>query len=696
MDEPGRAEEMKTRAAETDILRSFNFMENFPALHDLVICRNVSAHDKKGGNDNGFSNKAEWIRLEGERTTVNLDAVGPACIKYYAAFWKNHPVLHPWFVEKKQLKRLGNINYYFDGEEKPRVRTPLKESVGRPPHVYPLALTARESTGTTLSYVPMPFQESLKVTVDGGKIPGFGVHYWYHCYPYGTEVRTWTGDDDLGDAPENFNPETAWRPAGEALHELEDVRINPAETKDIFNSDGAGTIKCIRISVPKKDGLLRNIWMKAWWDDDEEPSIEAPLSLLFAIENRFPDHPKRKRPTDRHAEMKGVIVGQDREELFFLRMPMPFSKGARIAIENRNEREVAIPRVRIESDKGATPGLGKSAGYLRTQFRESHDLTPGRDYLMLHVKGRGKIAGCVLAVEDTPECCLEGDERIYVDGSRSPAIIGDATETFFNGSWYFLDKAFACPVHGAPTLRLASYFSKDLLSDITMYRFHPTEFVPFRSEARFSIQHGGLNEVEGHYRSLVFYYHLPQPSLCRSDFISMSDKAGLDAHGFAVEGEMKVEAKSGFFEGEFCGNDIGTLKKPKWFPPIWWMLYWTFYGGNRREPPADSPDRVSFKVARHSGPCGFKVRIDPQADAVLLRRVLDQSVFDQRAEILVDGRRAGTWFNTENNEWKIFCEDDIILDPSATRGKDEIFIRIVPESGSFTAAEYTVFSIKVP
>ena len=49
---------------EVELDNPFNFMENFPVLRDLVICRNISAHDKKGGNDNGFSNKAEWIRLE--------------------------------------------------------------------------------------------------------------------------------------------------------------------------------------------------------------------------------------------------------------------------------------------------------------------------------------------------------------------------------------------------------------------------------------------------------------------------------------------------------------------------------------------------------------------------------------------------------------------------------------------------------
>ena len=41
----------------------------------------------RGGNfDRALKALAEFIRLEGERTTVLLDAVGPACVKYFAAF----------------------------------------------------------------------------------------------------------------------------------------------------------------------------------------------------------------------------------------------------------------------------------------------------------------------------------------------------------------------------------------------------------------------------------------------------------------------------------------------------------------------------------------------------------------------------------------------------------------------------------
>jgi hypothetical protein len=671
-------------------LDSFDFMETLPLLRDLVICREQSSHDRKGGNDNGFSNKAEFVRREKGRRVVNLDAAGPGCVYSIWYTWPNHP-MYGKRVERAWAGWLGRIKFFFDGESEPRLQTPLRKLIGPEPFTYPLAVTARESTGGYNSYVPMPFQDGLRVSIDGGGTPMFGMHFWYHCYPRGTKVPTWTGGRDLAGAASQMHPETAWQPAGPALHEMNDVVIDPGETCDIFKSDQGGTVKCVRMQLPEDDAALRTLWLRAWWDDDEEPSVDAPLSLFFAVEHRYS---KKKAAIKQNAEMRGVNVGQDQEGMFYLRLPMPFARRARLAIENRGDDKAAIAKVRIEADDRAPPGLGKSAGYLRTLFRQSSELTPGRDYLLAHIKGRGHIAGTVLAVEDTAETFLEGDERIYTDGCRSPHIMGDATETYFNGSWYFCEQAFACPLHGAPTFRMKRKIAGDP-SDVTMYRFHPTDFVPFRSEVRFSMQHGGLNEVPGNYRSLVFYYGLPEESLVRTDYINMADSSDLDAHQFSGAAPVRTREREGFFEGDWNGQDLGLKKRPGWLPPILWMLSLTVRGVFHN-PPKDSQYKVSFTVAEHKEPYEFTVKIDPKAEAVMLRRVLDQSIFDQRAVIEVDGKPAGVWFNTGNNKWKIFAEDDLILDPSVTAGKDEIRIRVVPESKVFTAAEYTVFSIVLP
>jgi len=664
-------------------------MKSLPLLRDLVICREASTHDRRGGNDNGFSNKAEFVRRErGVRVTV-MDVAGPGSVKSFWYSWPNHP-LYTKTVERAWARWIGNVRFFFNGEDRPRLETPLRELVGAPPFIDPLAIHARKSTGGYFGCVPMPFEDGLRISIDGGGIPMFFYHFWYHCYPWGTKVESWTGDEDLSDVVEQWKPEAAENPGGRLSHEIEDLALAPGESREIFSTDRGGTIGCLRIKLPEDDLALRSTRLQAFWDGETEPSIDAPLSLLFAVENRYKKEPAAIAGS---AEMKGPVIGRDRGGMFYFRLPMPFSKRARLCLVNKGGAPAEFERIGIEYDDEVISGLGESAGYLRTEFRESRDLTPGRDYLLAHLHGRGHIVGTVMAVA-AAETFLEGDERVYTDGGRSPLIMGDATETYFNGSWYFMEKGFACPLHGAPTFRMKrKIVGTD--SEVTMYRFHLTDLIPFRSEARFSMQHGGFNDVPGHYRSLVFYYGLPDKSLSRTDYLSMSDQEDRVAHSYSGADPISEKERAGFFEGDFNGQDLGLIERPGWFPPIVWNLYLTVRG-IFHDPPDDSPDRISSTVCEHDGAYEFTVKIDPDNSAVMLRRLFDQSIPDQRANIEVDGKLAGIWYNAGRNKRKIWSEDDLILDPSLTKGKSEIRIKVVPASPTFTAVEYTVFSIEAP
>ncbi len=661
-------------------------METLPLLRAQVICRQASSYDRRGGNDNGFTNKAEWIRREKRARVVIFDALGPGSIRNIALSWPNHPRA-PRLIERLWGRWLGRIKFFFGGETTATIDAPVRSLIGTEPHSYPLAVTAEQSPGSNASYVPVDFERGLKITVDGGGLPMVFHRIWYHCYPLGTPML---GEGAAGSSQALarwLDPEQARKPTRPLAVDLHDVVVPAGESCDVFRADTCGTVRCLRMQLPEDDDALRTVWLRAWWDDDEDPSIEAPLSLLFAVENRYSQQPAKQWE---NAEMRGAVVGQDPDGYSYLRLPMPYARRARIAVENRAERDVTLNGVRIEATNTVLPGLGGVAGYLRTQFRESRELTPGRDYVLAQLKGRGHIVGTILAVEDTSETFLEGDERIYTDGSRTPSVIGDATETYFNGGWYFWEKAFSCPLHGVSAFRMrkAGIGSN---SDITMYRFHVTDWIPYRREARFSIQHGPFNDVPGNYRSLVFYYGLPSDGLVDSDAVNLAEPSDFEDHGFVGTADRQRK-RDGFFTGEGNGQDLGLRSCPSWLHPMLWVLYLTVRG-IFRDPPRDSPDRVRFTMSEYGAPHEFTVKVDPAASAIMLRRVFDQSVADQRARIDVDGVLAGLWLNAGRNKWKIFAEDDLILDPDATAGKSELRIRITPESKRFTAAEYKVFSL---
>jgi len=670
---------------------SLEWRTTLPYLRDLTICRELSSHDRKGGNDNGFTNKAEQVkRLYGNKVVL-MDAAGPGAVMSLWYSWFNHPAYY--FLEPIWSYGLGKARFFFEGQSKARFKTPLRRLVGAGPFTHPLAIHADDSTGGYVSYVPMPYRESLKAVLDGGGMPNFFYHIWYHTYPLGTEVESWRPSLEI-DPPREWDLEQARAPlsarSGKGLRVIEKgpFSVGPGEEVRLMEWNAAGVIESIRMALPQDDEALKNLVLRAYWDGEEKPSVSAPLSLLFAIENRFEDDPRVKVQA---ADMKGIVIGKDRSGLYYFNLPMPFNHSARLCLFNSSHSAARLGRFAAAVRGGRLGEPGRTTGYLSTEFRQSRRLPRGRDYLMADLSGRGLIVGAVLAADDIPENFLEGDERIYTDGGRSPLIMGDATETYFNGSWYFFGRAFSCPVHGAPVFNRHEETNKVA---ITMYRFHLTDFVPYRGGARFFIQHGAFNNVYGSYRSLVFYYGADEPSLAATDCLDLSDHASLVSHSFAARGPVTTKERDGFFEGVYNGQHLGFLERPEKVSPAVWMVRLTVKGV-LEGPPQDSPDRRTFKVSYHHDAIEFDADVDPSARAVMLRRLFDQSVKDQRAIVYVDGEKAGTWCNAGGNRWKIWMEDDLILKPRLTRGKDKVRIRIEPQ-GRFSAASYQVFAIKEP
>ena len=199
-------------------------LAKLPVLHDLVICREASSHDRRGGNDNGFSNKAEHIRRELGLRVCIADIAGPGCLKSAWFGWPTHPI-QPFFVEPIWTRLLGRIRFFFGYENVPRLSPRLSDLIGSPPFTEPLAFDADRSPGGFISYVPMCFQDGLRISVGGGKMPMFFYHLWYHVYPHGTELPTWTGGEDLSALEVAWAPDISDRKAGNKIYSLEEVEL---------------------------------------------------------------------------------------------------------------------------------------------------------------------------------------------------------------------------------------------------------------------------------------------------------------------------------------------------------------------------------------------------------------------------------------------------------------------------------------
>ena len=98
---------------------------------------------------------------------------------------------------------------------------------------------------------------------------------------------------------------------------------------------------------------------------------------------------------------------------------------------------------------------------------------------------------------------LEGDDRFKVDGRL--AIHGTGTEDYFNCGWYALQGRLDGPVtyavHGFPVYR-----NEGGTWQVTAYRWHLGDPVPFTRTIEAGIEHGGDNTAVANYCAAVFWY----------------------------------------------------------------------------------------------------------------------------------------------------------------------------------------------
>ncbi|HKB16362.1 MAG TPA: DUF2961 domain-containing protein, partial [Planctomycetota bacterium] len=252
---------------------------------------------------------------------------------------------------------------------------------------------------------------------------------------------------------------------------------------------------------------------------------------------------------------------------------------------------------------------------------------------------------------------LEGDERIYVDGLRTPAVHGTATETFFNWGWYEspLEAPFAQPMHGYPHHGVTPD-----TDETSCYRLMFGDSIPFYESLKLGLEHGGINTNEGIYDALVFFYRADEAALVQTDEFDVGDIASEADHAYAL-----VPAVS---------------------PAV---LLTSFDGSPTALLPEDG-----YEVGASSS---FLADVLPSNAGVRLVRLSDQGTDRQRAEVRVDGTSVGTWYQSRVNPFSRWMEDAFEIPAAFTAGKPRITVTILPSGAgtSWNEFRYKVFS-RVP
>ncbi len=278
--------------------------------------------------------------------------------------------------------------------------------------------------------------------------------------------------------------------------------ISAGETVVLCDINGSGTIRHIWMTGGFKDHTiaLRSMVVRAYWENQEHPSIECPLGdFMGSAHARYDAYQSAVHSTGINAALN-------------IWLPMPFREQAKITLTNEGADEVTLfYQVDYTTGDRHPENLGRlHVCFVRenpTKLTEDFELLPKRT-------GKGRFVGAVLGIRTLEDHWWgEGEIKIYMDGDREfPTICGTGSEDYVCLSYGMQQTPYL--YHGC---------SRNRDGFISMYRWHIPDPIFWQEDCRITIQQIGwspekrdetgypLYERQDDWSSATFWYE-PVPS----------------------------------------------------------------------------------------------------------------------------------------------------------------------------------------
>ncbi|WP_158888835.1 DUF2961 domain-containing protein [Amycolatopsis anabasis] len=616
---------------------TFRQLDRLPDLASPgVETRQFSSFARDGSNNDGFNGTYSCLRTDGSGCVLAEDS-GPGEIGSI------------WFTQATNGLPAGNVSatgwirIELDGHAV--VDRSLQELVdGRQgaPFSFPLVANAAQSSGGVYIKVPMPYRNSMRITVQHN--PNF-YHVTYRHFPTAEGVPTFQPGDRAEDVLamlRNAGTRDPKPPAPGASTEARTADLPANASIPLARLSGTGTISALRLRLPDPvTDAARLGDLRLRLNFDGKSTVDSPVGEFFGGGLG-------------ETAVRSLMFAMDTAPggWYSSWWPMPYRESATVELVNTGDAPINGIGSEVTWAAAEHPA---DFGYFTTQSRAGRTV-PGQDWTIADLGGRGRLVGVshtmrgLIGGENT-RAYLEGDERIRTDSAPSPQIYGTGTEDFYESGWYFNHGEFSNPFNGNTRHRL---HTADCAQECdATYRLLIGDQVAFDSALTFGIEHGQQNDVDADYGSTAYLYTRPEPTTRRTDAIETADPASRAGHGWA----------------ELRGSDT-TLES-------------TFEGDDDDLPVRDT-------VRAQTGEFSFRMAVAPVNTGVLLRRTSDQASAGQRAEVLVDGTPVGTWHQPLGNPGSRWLSDAFALPPSATAGKTRITVTLRPaaEGPQWTAVRY--------
>jgi hypothetical protein len=301
------------------------------------------------------------------------------------------------------------------------------------------------------------------------------------------------------------------------------VMIEPGQTLDLADIHGSGAIQSIWMSGQTSTSPHARFFIfRIHWDDQEQPSVECPVTDFFAA---------GWGPFSQVSSMPVVVAPNKGMNCFW---EMPFRKRCRITMQNLHT-EACCVYYQVNYTLTDVPD---DVAYFHAQFRRVNPQPYKQVYTILDgVKGRGHYIGTYLAW-GVNNCGWwgEGEIKFYVDGDGEfPTICGTGTEDYFGGAYNF-DVGGQYVTYTTPFLGMFQVLRPDGLyrsqQRFAMYRWHIPDPIRFEQDLKVTIQALGHRASDQRYlplqddiASVAYWYQTlptaPFPKLPDKDYIEI-------------------------------------------------------------------------------------------------------------------------------------------------------------------------------
>ena len=280
------------------------------------------------------------------------------------------------------------------------------------------------------------------------------------------------------------------------------VVIKAGEVFTVADIKGSGAIQHIWMTPSSSN--WRDMIIRMYWDDNENPSVECPVGDFFCM------------GWQRYAPVVSEPVCVNPGRAFNCYWNMPFKKAARITMENRAKQDFVLY---YQIDYSLAE-IDEEIAYFHAQFRRTNPLPYKEVYTILDgVEGKGCYVGTYMAWGvNNSGWWGEGEIKFFMDGDGEyPTICGTGTEDYFCGSYNFENmhtrqyQEFTTPYAGLPqVIRPDGVYASQ--QRFGLYRWHIVDPIRFDRDLRVTIQSLGWRS-DGRYlpnqddmASVAFWY----------------------------------------------------------------------------------------------------------------------------------------------------------------------------------------------